>query len=169
MRYRTRNCTCALGHIKNITKYDIILCPNYNNYNNTHNPLSIHNNMHYTPSTAHSTAFHSQDNPSVHTSNNTRYRRQNGTRCRYESIVGLFLRILPGWFLRVPSLNVLVLNWKFLLRFLIHVLVALTKLGEVVRIQISSNCWYNCFQGNLHIYKLKCSVSTTQCYLASLI
>ena len=34
-----------------------------------HNPLSIHNNMHYTCSTAHSTAFHAQDNPSVHTSN----------------------------------------------------------------------------------------------------
>ena len=33
------------------------------------NPLSIHNNMYYTPSTAHSTAFHSQDNPPVHTSN----------------------------------------------------------------------------------------------------
>ena len=33
-----------------------------------YNPLSIHN-MHYTPSTVHSTAFHAQDNPSMHISN----------------------------------------------------------------------------------------------------
>ena len=57
-----------------------------------HNPLSIHNNMHYTPSTAHYIAFHAQDNPSVHTSNTW----QNGTRCR-DGIKVLFLPCLVGF------------------------------------------------------------------------
>ena len=34
-----------------------------------HKQLSMHKNMHYKPSTAHSTAFHAQDNTSAHTSN----------------------------------------------------------------------------------------------------
>ena len=31
--------------------------------------LSMHSNIHYTPRTAHSTAFHMEDNPPTHTSN----------------------------------------------------------------------------------------------------
>ena len=48
-----------------------------------HNSLSMHINMHYTPSTTHHTAFH---NPPQHTTNKHKAYlckwQQNGTRCR---------------------------------------------------------------------------------------
>ena len=54
-----------------------------------HNPFSVHDNMHYTPSTTHSTAFPVQDNSS-------RYSSQNGTRYR-DSIKVLWLSFLNFW------------------------------------------------------------------------
>ena len=68
---QTQHCSC-IPHL-------LIKLPNHAQLQR----LSIHNNMHYTPSTAHSTAFHAQGNPSVHTSNKHKALSwQNGTRCR---------------------------------------------------------------------------------------
>ena len=64
--------------------------------------LSMHLNMHYTPSTTHSTAFH---NPPMHTTN-TRHSWQNGTRCR-DGVKVLWCHSHLVW-LRVPSLHALV-------------------------------------------------------------
>ena len=80
---QTQYCSCTPQPSSTYKTTLLLIMPATLNCNKTwsqpqHNPLSIHNNMHYTPSTAHYTAFHAQDNPSVHTSNTW----QNGTRCR---------------------------------------------------------------------------------------
>ena len=56
----------------------------------------------------HATAFHVQDNPLLHTTNMHKHSWQNGTRCRDGVKVLWCHSHLIGWFLRVPSLHVLV-------------------------------------------------------------
>ena len=99
--HTTKLSTCTLAHSHPLhnctsTRHSALLTPQPSAYKTSHichvcyahyelscnhpqyNSLSMHVNLHYTPSTTHSTAFH---NPPMHTTN-TRHNWQNSTRCR---------------------------------------------------------------------------------------